>query len=163
MTGDDTAWIRKISLSWHFIFIDFHWLLLICIDFHWNFQWKFLLWITNPRNQYDQPLWKYAERVWSWRFYGTDAFYRESFAVHQIKGGEISLTGRSLYFGLQKTFKVDIIKCRFGIIDCTAMMKTVKTMYGYCKEGQPSRFIGIEESHVKNLHWRSSLEELFRL
>ena len=45
---------------------------------------------------------------------------------------------------------VDIIKCRFGIIDCTAMMKTVKTMYGYCKEGQPSRFIGIELQILKN-------------
>ena len=45
---------------------------------------------------------------------------------------------------MEKTHsEVDIIKCRFGIIDCTAMMKTVKTMYGYCKQGQPSRFIGL--------------------
>ena len=51
--------------------------------------------------------------------------------------------------GIWKSLKVDIIKCRFGIIDCTAMMKTVKTMYGYCKEGQPSRFIGIDHSRKK--------------
>ena len=55
---------------------------------------------------------------------------------------ELSLPDKNFWNSL----KVDIIKCRFGIIDCTAMMKTVKTMYGYCKEGQPSRFVGIGDS-----------------
>ena len=55
---------------------------------------------------------------------------------------ELSLSDQKFWNSL----KVDIIKCRFGIIDCTAMMKTVKTMYGYCKEGQPSRFVGIGDS-----------------
>ena len=58
--------------------------------------------------------------------------------------------GVAALIAYEQTITVDIIKCRFGIIDCTAMMKTVKTMYGYCKEGQPSRFIGIELQVLKN-------------
>ena len=35
---------------------------------------------------------------------------------------------------------VNIVGCQFGAINCVNKWKLKKTLYGYCKEGLPSKF-----------------------
>ena len=127
-----------------FTFNEFHWFSLIIGVRFWNFSMKVLI---MDRKSLESIWPTFMETCWTsliTKILWNERIPQESLTLDKYRGTAFVL----IFF--VKSMTVDIIKCRFGIIDCTAMMKTVKTMYGYCKEGQPSRFIGIELQDLTN-------------